>query len=251
MRLTLHILVVNLNNLGFTRNCISDLLNQSDQDFKVTLIDQNSSEGGTQEYLDSIRNESITVIKNDINKPLNHVWNEFAKNAKEDLLCFLNNDVIISHNFVSDVLCVFENEENVGIAVHSTNHPHFNKVFDTPIYRVLAPFVFMQGWDFTIRRELFTPIPESIKIYCGDDFLFNSVYEQGFTLAYILSSPMIHLEGQSKKFMSTSGVEDIEEFKRLGHRHYLKVNQKYSKIKPQFSSFKKANWLDRILIKFK
>lgn len=109
----------------------------------------------------------------------------------------------------------------------------------------------MQGWDFTIRRDLYKQVPDSIKIYCGDDFIFHHVYEQRYKLAYILSSPMIHFEGKSKKFMTTSGVEDIEEFKRLGFKHYLKVNLKYSRVKPQITAFKKANWFDSLLIKFK
>jgi GT2 family glycosyltransferase len=37
------VLVVNLNNLSYTKQCIEDLLNQ-DVKFNLTLIDQNSTE---------------------------------------------------------------------------------------------------------------------------------------------------------------------------------------------------------------
>lgn len=251
MSLSLHILIVNLNNLEFTRSCINDLLNQDTKDFKITLIDQNSSETGTQEFLNTLNSKGINVVLNVSNRPLNHVWNEFAANSTEDLLCFLNNDVVINSNFVSHLIEVFQCEPTVGIAVHSTNHPSFSAIHDKLIYRVVEPFKFMQGWDFTIRRDLYKPVPESIKIYCGDDYIFHNVYEQGYNLAYILSSPMIHLEGQSKKFMSTSGIEDIEEFKRLGFEHYLKVNFKYSRIKPTFKKLGKANFWDKLMIRFK
>jgi hypothetical protein len=90
----------------------------------------------------------------------------------------------------------------------------------------------MQGWDFSIRRNLFTLIPEQIKTYCGDDFLYHNLYQKGYDMAYITSSPMIHFEGQSKKFMKTSGVEDIHTYIKMGFPHYLKINYEFSRIKP-------------------
>ena len=90
----------------------------------------------------------------------------------------------------------------------------------------------MQGWDFSIRRDVFTLIPEQLKTYCGDDFLFHNLYKKGFDLAYITSSPMIHFEGQSKRFMKTSGIEDIYIYRSLGFPHNLNINDDFSKIKP-------------------
>ena len=90
----------------------------------------------------------------------------------------------------------------------------------------------MQGWDFSIRRNVFTLIPEQLKTYCGDDFLFHNLYKKGFDLAYITSSPMIHFEGQSKPYMIHGGVVDIHTYLKMGLPHYLKINTKFSNIKP-------------------
>ena len=49
------VLVVNLNNLQFTKDCISDLMSQ-DCEFNLTIIDQNSSEEGTKEYFKNLLN---------------------------------------------------------------------------------------------------------------------------------------------------------------------------------------------------
>jgi hypothetical protein len=90
----------------------------------------------------------------------------------------------------------------------------------------------MQGWDFSIRRDVFTLIPEQLKTYCGDDFLFHNLYEKGFDLAYITSSPMVHFEGQSKPFMIHGGIVDTYTYINMGLPHYLKINTKFSNIKP-------------------
>ena len=229
----LRVLILNLNNLEYTKQCVEDLSNQDNQDFELTIIDQGSTERGTKEYLLSLFNEH-DIIFNQINESVNKMWNWFHEKYDEDLLCFLNNDVRLPHNFISDTIKVFEKEEKVGVVVHATNHLKYQKILPELEYVVVPKFVNMQGWDYTIRRECFTKIPEQLKIYCGDDFLYHNLYEKGYDMAYVLSSPIIHYEGQSKKFMTTSGMEDIAMFKNLGFKHYLKVNHEYSEIKPTF-----------------
>ncbi len=228
----IRVLVINLNNKNYTTNCINLLLSQKFNEFKITLFDQNSNEEGTDEMLDYFRNKNIDVVKNNSNDPVNSVWNWFYQNHTEDILCFLNNDVLIYDNFISDIIHVFEHESNVGIAVHSTNHNDFTIKKEITEYTIVEPKKFMQGWDFSIRRELFTLIPEELKTYCGDDFLFHNLYEKGFDLAYITSSPMIHFEGQSKPFMVHGGYIDTISYLKLGLPHYLKINYNYSNIKP-------------------
>lgn len=232
----LRVLVLNLNNLDFTKQCIRGLLTQNTKDFNITIVDQGSTEFGTLDYLNELPDD-IEVILNPRNEPVNKMWNLFKETHNEELLCFLNNDVLITDNFISDTIKVFEKEKKVGIVAHSTNHPDYYTIEPELRYVIVPKFVNMQGWDFTIRRNAFTEIPSELKIYCGDDFLYHHAYEKGWDLAYVLSSPMIHYEGQSKKFMVTSGVEDIHKFISLGFKHYLKINSTYSNIKPTFSKF--------------
>lgn len=230
--MTIRVLVVNLNNKEYTKNCINYLLNQEYKEFKIVLVDQNSTEDGTKEMLDNISDPRVEIVKNPENIPLNHVWNWFYMNYTDDILCFLNNDVRITDNFISDVMGIFSKEDNVGIVVHSTNHENYTVKQPTLEYTVVERSKYMQGWDFSIRRELYTLIPEEIKTYCGDDFLYHHLYLKGYDMAITTSSPMIHFEGQSKKFMKTNGVEDIHTYIRMGYPHYLKINQEFSRIKP-------------------
>jgi hypothetical protein len=42
--MTIRVLILNLNNLNFIRDCVSDLRAQAHFNFKVTIIDQDSTE---------------------------------------------------------------------------------------------------------------------------------------------------------------------------------------------------------------
>lgn len=228
----IRVLVVNLNNKEYTFNCINNLLSQTYKNFKITVVDQNSSEIGTKEMYEKIIDDRVEIVYNQENKPLNHVWNWFYKTYNDEILCFLNNDVIITDNFISDTVELFIKESKVGIVVHSTNHDNYTEKKPILEYTIVEPNLYRQGWDFSIRRNIFQLIPEELKTYCGDDFLFYKLYEQKYDLAYVTSSPMIHFEGQSKQFMKTSGIEDIYCYQSLGFPHNLNINENFSKIKP-------------------
>lgn len=238
MKVKMKVMVINLDNIDFTRDCLSDLKNQTTDDFEIVLVDQASTEIGTEEFLSSINDERITVIRNIKRKPLNATWNWFEENYDNELLCFLNNDVRLSTNFIESTIMTFEQELKVGIVCHTTNHFDYCEENKDLQYVIVEPNVNMQGWDFTIRKELYNEIPSYLKTYCGDDYLFTKVYSLGYDLAYVLNSPIIHYEGQSKKSMKTSGVEDIHAYKENNNEHYLKINYEFSNIKPTFNKIK-------------
>jgi GT2 family glycosyltransferase len=135
--MTLRVFVINLNNKGYTEKCINLLLNQNYNNFKITLFDQNSSEEGTTDMLNYFATKNVDVIRNTGNDPLNSVWNLLHSTYCEDILCFLNNDVLFYDNFISDVINVFEKEPNVGVAVHSTNHDDFIVKKDITEYEIV------------------------------------------------------------------------------------------------------------------
>lgn len=231
--MTIRVLVVNLNNREYTRSCINSLLNQKDINFKITLFDQNSNEEGTTEMLNYFTKMNVDVVRNTDNDPLNSVWNWFYLTYTEDILCFLNNDILIYDNFVSDIVNVFEKEPKVGVVVHSTNHDSYIDKKDVTEYVIVEPKKYLQGWDFSLRRELYTIIPEKLKTYCGDDYLYYHLYLKGYNLAYITSSPMVHFEGQSKSHMIHGGLNaDIQSYVDMGYPHNLEINTDYSRVKP-------------------
>ena len=121
------VLVVNLNNLGFTKDCINDLLMQ-DCEFNLTVVDQNSTEEGTKEYFSKLPS-NINFIQSGNNTPLNWLWNWFVAKSETPYVCLLNNDVRISPNFLSSAIEVLEKEPNVGFVNHVTNNKEYQQGF--------------------------------------------------------------------------------------------------------------------------
>ncbi len=202
--------VVNINNLAMTRDLVNDLLRQSFP-FSLRIVDQNSSEKGTKEYLWSLRiHPQIRVLMNDSNVDLNRLWNDFYKTSKAQYLCFLNNDVRVSSNFVKDTIEILEKESEVGCVVHATNHPDYQ--ITKPLKYVVLDQKIVQGWDFTIRRSAYTLIPDDLRIFGGDNYLFVNMYFDGLKVAMALSSPIIHYCGKSHRYMVGDRKQDTENY---------------------------------------
>lgn len=190
------IFIANLNRISLTRNLIVDILCNNYYNREIYLYDQNSNEDGTNEFLKAASNIGIHVIRNNSNVPLNHLWSEFKYKCNCHYLCFLNNDIRITKNFIKDDVEVLNNNPNIGITIHQTNHPdHLKATLDSTIYDEINSHY--QGWAFTIRRELMPDIPKELELFYGDDYIFSKVVKDGKNIAFVKSSPMIHLCSQT------------------------------------------------------
>ena len=244
------VLVVNLNNLEFTRNCLDDLLKQ-DVPFNLRLVDQNSSEPGTNEFLaDFLHRHTnlgeffgkvcyLEIFNTGWNRPLNHLWNDFVAESSTPFCCILNNDVRILPNFLSSAIEVLEREESVGFVNHTTNNKDFSNWSENLEYEVID-FPYRQGWDFIFKKECYHRIPEELTFFYGDDYIYSKLYSSGKRGAYILNSPMIHYESSTTE--EKQGIRDVSQDKEFYFASQPEFGELffhpiYSKWKPEFETF--------------
>lgn len=230
------VLVVNLNNLEFTKNCIDDLILQ-DCDFKLTIIDQNSSEEGTKEYFKSLPS-NIEFIQNENNYPLNNIWNWFVSKSNTPYICLLNNDVRIYPNFLSSAIEVLEREENVGFVNHASNNKDYIDFSNILNYKIIEK-PYRQGWDPIFRKKCWSEIPYDIEFFYGDDYIYSKLYSSGMKGAYVLNSPMIHFERSTttEKGGQRDASPDSIVFNQLDIEYRnMSFVEEFSKLKPDFNN---------------
>lgn len=202
------ILIVNLNNIELTKKCINSLKKQTNKNFKIFLVDQNSDEIDTDVFLNECHMyNDIIVYKNHTNIPLNHVWNNFKYICDYEYLCYLNNDVIVSSNFIDDTINVLDNNKEIGVVIHVTNNTNYCQSSNVLNYTIPAPARY-QGWDFTIKRELYPTIPEELLIFGGDDYIFAKLNTNNVKIGLIYSSPIIHFKEKTR--CNIPNIRDIQ-----------------------------------------
>lgn len=229
----IHILVVNLNNVQYTINLIKDLSKQSHY-FMLDVVDNNSEEEDTQSILTDLNKYykfKFVPLRDRID--LNVLWNFHYLYSPCDYLCFLNNDIRISSNFMADTYKIFYLEPRVGCVVHVTNNKQYNEA--TKLDYEISNEEFVQGWDFTIRREAFSLIPNDLKVFGGDDFLFQNMYNNGWKVAVALSSPVIHYKAKSRKYYDGDRKTETENWLK----HKTREMKKYCKYSLPYPTFEK------------
>jgi glycosyltransferase involved in cell wall biosynthesis len=211
------VVVVNLNQLQLTKKCISDLLNQKNKNFEIYLYDQNSHEEGTLEFLKECENNNVITFRNNENVPLNYIWNNFKNICDCEYLCFLNNDIELSNMFIDDTMNILKSQPLVGFVIHVTNHPKYLTTTKNLNYKILNP-AYYQGWDFTLRRSVIPEIPKELIIFGGDDYIFARGVNEGWKVALVYSSPIIHYSSKTRE-----SVSNIAEIQANDAKHFYRI----------------------------
>jgi GT2 family glycosyltransferase len=107
------VIIVNYNGKELLENCLESLFKVDYENFEVILVDNNSSDETivfvTKNY------PSIKIIKLDSNKGFAEPNNIAANIAKGDYLLLLNNDTVVTCNFISEMIKIIENDKTIGI----------------------------------------------------------------------------------------------------------------------------------------
>ena len=219
-----HVLLVNFGNtIIYTKSTINDLLVQT-EDYDLTIIDNCSANfEDNKKYFKllyenwNFENRALHIIGIKKSIPLNTLWNAFYEITENNWLCFLNNDVCIPENFISDNIKVIEADKNAGIINHATNNLCY-KTSSKLLYKVYNKnthkFLHRQGWDFTISRDLYVKIPEVFTTYVGDNIQFNEVYKNNRDVIFVYSSPIIH-------YCSSSIKDNRQHYIDLGKKEHM------------------------------
>jgi hypothetical protein len=101
---------------------------------------------------------------------------------------------------------------------------------------------YRQGWDPIFRKSCYNEIPEELKFFYGDDYIYSKLYSLGYKGAYVLNSPIIHFERSTteEKGGRRDCSEDGNTFYLLDIEHKnLKFNEELCRWKPETTFIKK------------
>jgi len=102
------------NELDFTKDCINSILLNTKYPFRIIAID-NGSEPDTKKYLDSVRSERITVIRNEENLGFVKAVNQGLCASTAPYICILNNDTVPAPGWLENMVRFAEEHPDVGL----------------------------------------------------------------------------------------------------------------------------------------
>jgi GT2 family glycosyltransferase len=140
----LSIIILTYNNLLYTRKTLASIKKYTKLPYEVIIVD-NASTDSTVEYLKN--NSNLIIIFNEKNLGFPAGCNQGISIAKGKYILILNNDVIVTENWVANMIHYFKNPQ-VGIVVPITNKISGDqKDYNCPQYKMTIKQVEKDGDD--------------------------------------------------------------------------------------------------------
>lgn len=174
-------------------------------------------------------NEKVRVITPKENLFVNPSWNLGVQEAKNEYICLANDDIKIPENLCTKVIENMKNEYGIiGIdesAIINTRDEKKNEIIDINniepqiIERIkIEPTRFRCLWFAIImffKKENYVPIPEDLKIFFGDDWIFYQAKKLGKTNVNVCGAKIYHLGSMTSN--SFRGFVSKEKKKYFDH----------------------------------
>lgn len=180
------------------------------------------------------RSDKVTVLSPQTNLFVNPSWNYGISNAKYDYFALLNDDLLLPQNFCKQIYN-FLKDERVGLVglntecVKSKTEEDFNeyppdcKISFSPIGNEM----FLNYWGAAIfgKKENFYPIPEKLKIWCGDNYLLKCNCDHkklNFQTEGMIIKHLGSLSCNEKRF---------DKFKSRDLKNYARIDERFKEFK--------------------
>lgn len=113
------IVILTYNNLEYTKQCIESIRKHTTKDTYEIVVVDNASSDGTDEWLNE--QEDIRTILNSENQGFPKGCNQGIKISTEENILLLNNDVIVTPNWLENLIKALYSNENIGAVGAITN----------------------------------------------------------------------------------------------------------------------------------
>lgn len=188
-------------------------------DCTVLLID-NGAEPSVSElltfYNDNYKN--VILIKNKDNVYVNPAWNQimklFLSDKSFERLCIMNSDVIMHYqwldvlSFVEKFIAIVPCPQNTSLDGLKDDICEFNNNF-IEAESVAGIFIALNRKQV----ELVYPIPNELKVWFGDNWIYDSLRKNGYSTVIVDSLKCFHYGSQNVQ--RVKGISEIIEQDKL------------------------------------
>jgi hypothetical protein len=219
-----------------TRMAIDSVVYQENTD--LLLID-NGAEPEVKQLISSYKERSnVSVIHNEENIFVNPAWNQiidhFLKNNQYDYLLIMNSDLILKKNWNKLLDYYFSQLPDVIPLPVIVNDSDLNK-FDTKL--VINHMEVEKGTPGVLivlnrkHAEMIYPIPDYIKIWFGDNWIFENLRALGYKT--VIPYNLISYHAWSKNVSRLPGAHDIieEDKKQWAQYAHIDMNKLVDKFR--------------------
>lgn len=210
------IIIVNLNGKSYLASCLKSIEKNSYKNFEIILVDNNSTDGS----IDFVRKNfpNVKIFKLNTNYGFAEPSNIGAKNAKGELLYFLNNDTTLCHDSLAELIKIIQKPEiaicqslllkpdntidSSGDFITTMGIPYSSKKKATEI----TPILSARGASMMIKKQIFYELGGFDKQFFAsfeDVDLGWRAWISGYKVFLVPTSTVYHLGGKTVSMLDS------------------------------------------------
>lgn len=219
----IHLIVLNWNDKELSRKCLSSIEKVSYSNYEVLIVDNNSEDGSVEFFKQHFPNYDILALKDNLKYAGgNNAAVDYLQPNEEDYLVFINNDTIVSSDFLDHLIDPFLNDPNCIITVPKILFAmDINKIwyagglvnmwkgtidhigirnFDAPRYSFMMETDYATGCCLCISYNDFKKLnyfDTTFNMYCEDVDLSIRAKKMNRKIVYSPKSIILHSVSQS------------------------------------------------------
>ncbi len=119
------IIIVNWNGLKYLKNCFESLINSNYKNHEIVFVDNGSTDGSIEFVMNNY--PYTIIIENKENMGFAEANNQGVNASSGEYILFLNNDTIVTENFLIELANILEDNINIGACQSKTllmDNPH-------------------------------------------------------------------------------------------------------------------------------
>ena len=233
---TVSIVIPVHNKFEVTYCCLCSLLFAfNETSFEIVVVDDGSSDETCRidDYVEGVR-----VLRLEKNQGFVRSCNAGAALARGEFVAILNNDTEVTALWLDELVAVFRNFDNVGLAGSKLVYPDGrlqeaggviwrsgnpwnvgrNSSSEDPRYNYVRQADYVSGAALLIRRDLWQRVggfsEDFAPAYFEDTDLAMKVRETGHSILYVPGSVVYHFEGLTSGTSVASGAKAFQEVNR-------------------------------------
>jgi GT2 family glycosyltransferase/glycosyltransferase involved in cell wall biosynthesis len=112
--LKVSVVVQNRNNFALTSKAVDSVLSHTNEDVEIILVDNGSDSGDLEELKNNFKDTRVSILSVGVNRFTGEGNNIGAESATGDILIFLNNQVMVTENWLEPLIDELQENPNVG-----------------------------------------------------------------------------------------------------------------------------------------
>ncbi|HJO21658.1 MAG TPA: glycosyltransferase family 2 protein [Candidatus Marinimicrobia bacterium] len=218
-----YLIVLNWNDKEISKKCLSSIEKVSYSNYEVLIVDNNSQDGSVEFFKEHFPQYDILALDKNLKYAGgNNAAVDYLKPEEEDFLVFINNDTIVSSDFLDHLVVPFLNDTNCIITVPKILFAmDINKIwyaggvvsmwkgsidhigirnFDGPKYSFMMETDYATGCCFCIKYDDFRRLKyfdTTFDMYCEDVDLSIRAKKMNRKIVYSPKSIILHSVSQS------------------------------------------------------